>query len=454
MRFSQLFTAAEVTTSMDKRLLVFSVDAMVYEDLAYLSTRPNFKAYLDGSAQVKRVRSIYPTVTYPIHVSLLTGCYPERHGVFSNFAFTTGSKEETWQWFASAIQVEDIFTVAKRASFSTGSVFWPVTGCHPSIDYLLNEYWMPLPTDTLEGAFKRSGTSDEVLAIVDRNRHLLPPSHVKTGRVNVMVEPFIDDFLIACACDVIRRFKPQVMFVHNGIIDGTRHKTGVFNEHVTAALDQVDMHLGRLMRSLEEAGVLQDTNIVFLSDHGQMDFDRIIKPNVLLAQNGFIDVAPNGMVLDWRAYCMSNAMSAMVFLREPDNRTLYNQVYTLLRDLANEGAYGFSQVFTREEIRAAEHLDGDFSFVLETDGRTSFSDDCMPPILSNVDLTDFRLGYATHGYLPDKGPQPVFVAKGPAFQNGKTLDRRPIVDVAPTLAEVLGLELPEAQGVSMTELLR
>ena len=101
-----------------------------------------------------------------------------------------------------------------------------------------------------------------------------------------------------------------------------------------------------------------------------------------------------------------------------------------------------------------EHRDGDFSFVLETDGHTSFSDNCLPPFISQVDLTDFRLGYATHGYLPDNGPQPIFVAKGPAFQSGATLERRPIVDVAPTLAEVLGLALPEAQGTSMTELLQ
>ena len=83
---------------MKKRILVFSVDAMVYEDLEYLRTKPNFRAYLEGGSAVKRIRSIYPTVTYPNHVSMATGCYPDKTGVFSNYKFTTNSKEDTWQW--------------------------------------------------------------------------------------------------------------------------------------------------------------------------------------------------------------------------------------------------------------------------------------------------------------------------------------------------------------------
>ncbi|MEG1773863.1 MAG: ectonucleotide pyrophosphatase/phosphodiesterase, partial [Oscillospiraceae bacterium] len=223
-----------------KRLLVLSVDAMVHEDLSYLFSRPNFKRYMQGTSEVERVRTIYPSVTYPVHVSMLTGCYPDRHGIYSNFAFTTDSKEDTWHWFAQDVKVEDILTVAKRAGYSTGSVFWPVTGRHPDVDYLIDEYWMPNADDTLCGAFARAGSCDAVLKIIARHENLMAESHHKTGRTNVMVQPHIDDFLIACACDMIREFQPEVMLVHNGIIDGTRHKHGVFNDCVTEGLDLVD----------------------------------------------------------------------------------------------------------------------------------------------------------------------------------------------------------------------
>jgi hypothetical protein len=125
-----------------------------------------------------------------------------------------------------------------------------------------------------------------------------------------------------------------------------------------------------------------------------------------------------------------------------------------LCDLRDEGIYGFSKVFTREEIAELEHLDGDFAFVLESDGYTSFSDSCKRPLIAPVDLTDFRFGKATHGYYPDLGPQPTLLAKGPHIKEGVVLDRRPIVDEAPTYAKLLGVDLPDAQGSPIEEILK
>ena len=111
---------------MKKRLLVFSVDAMVFEDLAYLRTKPNFKKYLEGGSSVERIRSIYPTVTYPNHVSMMTGCYADKTGVFSNYKFTTDSKEDTWQWFHDSVKCKDIFTAAKEKGYTLISNVLPV----------------------------------------------------------------------------------------------------------------------------------------------------------------------------------------------------------------------------------------------------------------------------------------------------------------------------------------
>lgn len=439
---------------MKKRLLVFSVDAMVFEDLAYLRTKPNFKKYLEGGSVVERVRSIYPTVTYPNHVSMMTGCYADKTGVFSNYTFTTDSKEDRWQWFHDSVKVKDIFTAAKEQGYTTASIFWTCTGCHPDIDYLINEYWMPNKGDTLESSFADAGSSPEVIEIIKRHTDLLHPDYVKGGRKNFMVHPYDDEFLVACAADIIREFAPEVTFVHNGQIDGIRHTTGVFGEHVNAELDRVDKHIGQVCEALEDAGVLADTDIFLVSDHGQLEIKRTIKLNALLADHGLVDVNEKGKCADYRAYCLSNAMSSLVYLKDPNDKELYDRVYRLLCDLRDEGIYGFSQVFTREEIAEKEHLDGDFSFVLESDGYTSFSDSCKRPLVAQLDLTDFRFGRATHGYYPDLGPQPTLVAKGPSIKEGVVVDRRPIVDEAPTYAKLLGASLPDAQGSPIDEILK
>ena len=440
---------------MKKRLLVLSVDAMVCEDIDYLSTKPNFQKYFGRASRAEGIRTIYPSVTYPAHVSILTGCYPDKHGVYSNCAFTTKDKNDTWQWFHDAVKADDVITAAKRAGYSTAAVSWPVTGCHKDVDYLIDEYWMPLPGDTLLESYRRAGSSDVVLEIIDHRKNLLHPDYEKGGRKILMSEPYIDNFIIACSCDIIRRFTPEVFFVHIGNMDGIRHKTGVFSPQIPVELDRVDAYLGQLMEALESKGLLEETNLVLLSDHGQMDLVRTVKPNVYLADGGFLTVGSDGKPTDdWQAYSFSNAMSALVYLRDPTDRDLHDRVYAYLDGLAREGVYGFDKVYTREEVRERDHLDGDFSFILETDGYTSFSDSCTRPILQPLDVNDYRFGHASHGYYPDKGPQAVFVAAGPDFREGVNVGRREIVDEAPTLARLLGVDLPGADGAVIDGLLK
>ena len=46
-----------------KKLIVISADALVAEDMEYLETLPNFKKYLAGGVGVRKVHSVYPTIT-------------------------------------------------------------------------------------------------------------------------------------------------------------------------------------------------------------------------------------------------------------------------------------------------------------------------------------------------------------------------------------------------------
>ena len=134
---------------MEKRILVFSVDAMVCEDLEKLLQMPNGKKYLAKGCRVKKgMCTIYPSVTYPAHVSMLTGCYAGTHGVTSNFSFTTTDKEQSWHW-SGGYTVEDIFHAAKAAGYTTGSISWPATANNKDVDWLMAEYWMPKCGDTL-----------------------------------------------------------------------------------------------------------------------------------------------------------------------------------------------------------------------------------------------------------------------------------------------------------------
>lgn len=428
-----------------QKLIVLSADALVFEDVEYLKNMPNYRKYLEGGCRVERVRSIYPTITYPCHTTMCTGVWPEKHGIYGNLELRPGADYTPWHWYHKSVQWdEDLFRAAKRAGLSTAAIFWPVTGCHPDIDYLINEYW-PEPGDTdIREVFRRAGSSKEMIDIVEKN---LQDCVIRT-------HPASEEFLMRCAHDIIVNHQPDLLMIHPANVDAYRHQSGLFNDRVTRGVEETDAYIGQLMAAVEEAGLEDCTNFVLCSDHGQIDIKRNVSPNVLLAEAGYIDVDETGKLLSWRAWCQSGGSCAMVHLSDPSDRALYEGVYSLLKEKAAEEVYGFTRVFTREEAKNEQHLDGPFSFVLETDGFTSFGEALTRPLVRGMDRKDYRYGGATHGHLPDKGPQPVFSAKGPGFRENVTIPRADLVDEAPTYARLLGIGLKNADGRVLEEFLK
>lgn len=430
---------------MKQKLIVLSADAMVYEDLAYLETLPNYQKYLAGGVRVEKVRSIYPTITYPCHATMASGVYPATHGIPGNLNFEPGNLHPSWRWFYDSLKFkESIFKSAKLAGYSTAAVYWPTTGNNPYIDYLIDEYWTQSPEDTILEAYARSGSQPEVLEIIKNNME----------GVVLRSHPNSDKFAMRCAIDMLRKFNPDVFLIHPANIDGLRHKTGVFSEAVREEIRRTDEWIGQIMQAVEDNGCADRTNFVLVSDHGQMNIQRIISINVFLADRGYITYHEDGSLKDWRAYCLSGGHCVQVYMKDKNDKQLYQELYKMFSSMVEDGIYGISRVLTREDF-LKEHLDGDFSFTLESDGYTSFSDRWLRPIIfDRCNSDDYRFGRATHGYLPHKGPQPVFLAKGPGFKENVVLPEGRLIDEAPTYAALLGVEIPGTEGRAMTELLK
>lgn len=428
-----------------KKLIVLSADALVEEDMEYLETLPNFKKYLAGGVGVRKVHSVYPTITYPCHTTMITGVYPDSHKVTGNLELHPGRTSDLpWKWdYKYNACKQDIFTEAKKAGYETAAVFWPVTGNHPAIDHLIDEYWIQSEEDTPEAAFRRMGSDEQMLRIVEKNSH----------GVKRPLHPQLDTFIVDCACDVIRECQPDILFLHPADVDWARHQYGVFNDQVKKAVESTDHYIGQIMKAVEDIGAAENTNLVLVSDHGQRNITKIVNINAALKEHGLIRVDENGEFRDWDAWCLSGGMSAEVHLRHPENLELYGRVKQLLETMQKDSRYGIERIFTKEEA-GKEHLDGTFSFILEALDGVSFGDEFHSPLVAPFETKDYRYGHATHGYLPEKGPQPVFYAKGPDFREHVVLEHARLVDEAPTFAELLGLEFPNVQGSCLWQLLK
>jgi len=241
--------------------------------------------------------------------------------------------------------------------------------------------------------------------------------------------------------------------VHPAHVDGYRHATGLFTELVTGGLYEMDYWFGDIVKATQDAGIFENTTFIITSDHGQMNIVRTLSPNVIFAENGLIDTDADGNFVDYRAFAKSTGASTQVYLKNPDDKAVYDKVYNLLMDMYRQEVYGFGRIFTREEAARECHLDGDFSFVIETDGYSSFTNEWLRPYIRPLDTSDYKFGRATHGYLPERGPQPTMFGFGPGLKPGAVIKNANLVDQAPTFARILGLEMKDVDGVVMEDIL-
>ena len=437
---------------MSKYMVVASVDALVFEDLEYAKTLPNFARILSEGSIVERVLTVYPSDTHPVHASIMTGAPTGATGITNNLIFRPASPVGgpfTWYNDLDQLKCETIFHAAKRAGLTTAACTWPMTsGGGEVIDYLvpnaLNgdfEGYEDRPLDV----YRRLGAQECIMDIIEEGvrRHGWQNRH-----------PEFDDFQTYCAAEIIKRYKPNLLLTHPGYVDSMRHRSGVFGELVKPSIEATDRWFGILLDAIREAGIEDETDFVFLSDHGQINITRVISPNVYLADAGYIKLDGNGNLLSWDAYTDSAGASAHVYLARPDDKALYDGVYKLLCDMAEEGIYGISKVYTTAEAREKYGLYGDFSFVIEGDGYTSFGEYLVRPAVRGFDFNDYRYCKGTHGHAPDRGPQPPFVCAGPSFKKGVVVPTGKVINHAPTLARALGIELPQAEGEPVLEILK
>ena len=437
---------------MKNKLFVISIDAMVREDVPYMETKPNFSRLMKDRAEVTRVTTVYPALTYPAHASIMTGCRPGKHGIIHNSPMKTVEDGITHFYrHTKNVKTEDVFAAAKRAGCSTAAVFWPITAFNPNIDHNINENFLFYPGELehAEEVYARDGSDEAALRAVRENLHRLPTDR---GAWKIDKASTMDDFLTGCTCSLIRNEKPDFLMVHNCIVDSCRHRYGAFGEGVKDGLDLMDEWLGEIMQAMEDAGVFEDTDFVILSDHGQMDFSQWLNMNALLARGGFVDIAPDGSIYDWQAWGKSNGFSTAIHLVPGADEKLRQQVCEYLLQLKENPDYGIEKVRTMEETKERYGIYGPFDFMLESDGRTAFTDKWIEPALYPRPAGDRYLG--KHGNEPEKGPQPVFMARGPRFQPGAVIPHAEVIDEAPTLAHLLGQKMPQAEGRVLTELLR
>ena len=426
------------------KLFVFMLDALCTSDIEHMKQMSNFKWMFENGSYVKHLEPIYPSLTYPCHCSIITGNTVKHHGVPHNSMLEVENSNPTWYNQRADVKCPTIFDYAKKAGYFTCSLSWPVSG---KADIDLN---MPMivPMSYMgddPGQFLWGNASDE----------LMEKYYWKHGHHIMGKDRNLDHYTMALAKEIIEDYKqPDIMFVKMCDLDTVKHVNGIYSDESLEQLRKHNNEFGALIETIKRYGDFEHTNFVIMGDHGQQDITMNLNVNILLKDAGFIRCDEDGKLIDYDAYCYSAAMSAWIQLKNPDDVAMREKVYSFLKSLKDDPKYNIGYLFTKEEVDEKFGLVGSLDFVIEGKkpmnfsstlaGKDAFEKYLRPGMHSSV---------ASHGHLPFLDETTTFIMCGPDVNKGVVVERSSMVNEAPTMAALLGIEMENIDGKVIEELI-
>jgi predicted AlkP superfamily pyrophosphatase or phosphodiesterase len=408
----------EQATRPFDRVVVVSIDGLRPVDCARTATLRKISSGGAFAAPPEGVLGVTPSVTYPSHTSMTTGVYPARHGIVTNFAPDEQANAAGWRWYSEDVAVDTVHALAYREGLRTALISWPVTvGAEATV--LVPEYWR---AGTLEDVkLLRALSTPGFLAEVDQRdrsfRQLYRPPKVP------------DHPLMSAALTALERVQPDLLLLHMFGLDTAQHKYGPDSEQAIKALEEADRQLARMLEALEKSARWPRTALFVVSDHGFAKIDKqvMLKVHLLNAK------------LDKRVEVLSGGGFAYFYLDSAADSEAAQLAHDLFEKLSHVPAQGIAKVLDRQAI-SAQHGDPAAFLAVEAAPGFGFSKSTRS---SPVKQAESR---GTHGYLPERPEMRAsLMVYGPRIAP-QALSGKRLVDLAPTIAAMLGLNLPNTDG--------
>ncbi|XP_074043699.1 ectonucleotide pyrophosphatase/phosphodiesterase family member 3 [Macrotis lagotis] len=214
-------------------VILFSMDGFRSEYLHTWSTlMPNINKMKTCGVHSKYMRASYPTKTFPNHYTIVTGLYPESHGIIDNnmydvhlnknFSLSSQEKFDRKWWYG-----QPVWLTAMYQGLKAGTYFWP-------------------------------GSDVDIM-------NSFPSIYMKYNN-SVPFEERI--YTLLQWLDLPQSQRPDFYTIYIEEPDSAGHKGGPVSGEVIKALEKSDNAFGMLMDGLKQRNLLNCVNIILLADHG------------------------------------------------------------------------------------------------------------------------------------------------------------------------------------------
>ncbi len=393
---------------------------------------PTLAALAAAGAMATALDPVAPASPHPSAASLVSGRAPGSHGIVADRLLGDRGVRPAPYDHASQLRGPTLWSVLAERGRPVAALGWPTTR-GAAIPLLVPGVRSVRPGQTWMGALAPDLTPE-----------LAAPLQAGGGADQRAAFPgaWRDAALTSAACAVVARPAPPslvLLYLEQGRVAAQRH--GPEAAEAAEAFLAADMELRRLIACLDGARRLASAAIVVVGDQGLGPLHGSLLPNALLAEAGLLASNGRGGVRSWRALVRSNGGSAFVYARGEPEALRAREVL-----LAESRRSGLFRVVSAEEMLGLGADPGAW-FGLEARPGWAFANDTEGP----QRIPSAARGVA--GYLTASVPS-ALVAWGRGIRAGVRVPWMRLVDVAPTVARLLGVELPEGEGGALVGVLR
>jgi predicted AlkP superfamily pyrophosphatase or phosphodiesterase len=399
---------------------------------------PTLRKLAAQGAVAKGMRPVNPTVTWPNHTSIVTGVTPAKHGVLFNGMLVreTGvaPRVEPWIDKKEMVKVETLYDAAHARGMTTAQVDWVAIYNAPTITWEFRERPPTGGGGAIAGEMVKAGLVSQADVDSFSTRNII----------------FRDDVWTKAANHILKQHRPNLLLFHLLALDSIQHRYGPRTPAAMATMALLDSHVASLVRTLEETGLAKTTTLFILSDHGFKAVKRQILPNAALLKAGLLEVT-DGKVAKTQAYTVPEGGTALVYVTVPDAS---GEILARTKQ-ALAGIEGIDKIVEPAEYSKyglplpSENQQMGALFLTAKEGY-AFTGAAGAQVV--IDVPDGSLG--AHGYVSsDPDLRALFIASGRGIKPGVTLETVDSLDVAPTAARLLGLELKGMDGKVLTQIL-
>ncbi len=411
-------------------VVMISIDALnphyVLDAGIHAADIPFLRSFLKDGTYAQSVINVTPTITFPNHVTLVTGVYPEKHGIFNNMqedpvANSKGAPME----YGNAIRVPTLWEAAHAAGLKTASVFWPVSLGARGIDYNIPPINMQ---DTPADHY--------LLEIVSRPDGYFASLEKQIGAYSPAED--VDRFVTRAAVALIHEQRPVLLTVHLSDLDDAQHHSGPDTQEDWDALKTIDEQ-AKMIAGAERA-VYPDADIFIVSDHGFFPVSHVINLNSEFVRQGLITLSATAPehITSWKAFSWTGGGSAVVVLHDPNDQETAKKVQAILAAIQKDPANGIAQVLSKERAKAFGGTP-QTEFLIDCKSGFYVGRGLSTPLITNASQR------GTHGFLPTHPElQSSFFVVGPDIIRGKNLGVIDMRRIASTIANELQVSFPSA----------